>query len=325
MKAETPARTPAAARRRDIGGAWWVVSYLALVLAWMLLLNVAIGVWVVARLIAETGFDAEALQVAAARLGADPASAIPGTLLVVAMVVQFAGMAALLPLASRVVAASWYGPASAPRRPGRAPGMGEGWPPERLDGVVFAAAIGVGLTVGHFPGWIAEQAREVLPSMPGGALELVGPLLLEGPLWQRAAAALLIGVAGPVVEELVFRGYLWAALARFASPVATLAVTTLVFAGFHLDPVHVVAVVPTGLVLGVLRAATGGLTAPILAHVVNNTAAVLLTLAVAGDDTTALPAPAAFGLFGVALGLAALVAARGPTVGSPAGSRAAAA
>lgn len=94
-----------------------------------------------------------------------------------------------------------------------------------------------------------------------------------GERWQLVAFALLVAFAGPVVEELAFRGLLWAALCRAgASPVAAWLITTSVFALAHFEWRRVLVVLASGAVFGFLRMRTGRLGAPIVAHVANNTA-----------------------------------------------------
>jgi membrane protease YdiL (CAAX protease family) len=58
------------------------------------------------------------------------------------------------------------------------------------------------------------------------------------------------------------------------SPLAVVGVA-LAFSFYHLDPHHVLATVPAGLYFGWLAARTGSTVAPIVAHVCNNTLALL--------------------------------------------------
>lgn len=95
------------------------------------------------------------------------------------------------------------------------------------------------------------------------------PLLSQG---------LLVALIGPVGEEVMFRGVLQQALAeRIGQPVSIL-LTALLFTMFHVDVVMFAPLLVLGLILGILRAAFRSLWAPILFHVVNNSASVLLDL-----------------------------------------------
>jgi membrane protease YdiL (CAAX protease family) len=91
---------------------------------------------------------------------------------------------------------------------------------------------------------------------------------------------LVIGVPG-IVEELLFRGYLQSRLLRRWPPVAAIALSTLLFAAAHMDPLHVVGVMPLGIWLGVVAWRTGSVWPAVLCHASNN--AVALVGAVYGD------------------------------------------
>lgn len=89
-----------------------------------------------------------------------------------------------------------------------------------------------------------------------------------------AAALLLSAVLPALVEEWLCRGVLWAALRPVAPPWTTILATAVLFAflhglggGYLLEVPHRFA---AGLALGWLRERTGGLAAPVLAHLLNN-------------------------------------------------------
>ncbi len=77
-------------------------------------------------------------------------------------------------------------------------------------------------------------------------------------------------ILGPVTEEICSRGYQFDALRKRISGRATIVVTALAFALFHMNwrhfPLHFVA----GLILGWLRWRSGSLRIPILFHALNN-------------------------------------------------------
>lgn len=94
-----------------------------------------------------------------------------------------------------------------------------------------------------------------------------------GERWQLVVFALLVAFVAPVVEEIAFRGMLWAALGRAGvSPLATWLLTTLVFALAHFEWRRLLVVLASGAVFGFLRLRTGRLGAPIVAHSANNAA-----------------------------------------------------
>ena len=86
-------------------------------------------------------------------------------------------------------------------------------------------------------------------------------------LWLWPSFALLPGIA----EELMFRGVLQGAFERRGVGIA---VAGCAFALFHVDPVHVIGVLPLGLFMS-WAAARSCTTVTIVAHVLNNSIAVL--------------------------------------------------
>ncbi len=84
---------------------------------------------------------------------------------------------------------------------------------------------------------------------------------------------LLAGLA-PLVEELVFRGLLYGWLeSRWGSGLAVV-VSSLAFAAAHVEPAHVLLVLPLGILFGLLRWRTRSLWPSLVAHVANNGLAV---------------------------------------------------
>ena len=156
--------------------------------------------------------------------------------------------------------------------------------------ISWGAGLGMGVVVGGLYGlvslfldpWVTEPVaryfslelvswREESIAQEIGMAEQSGwlPLLSQG---------LLVALIGPVGEEVMFRGVLQQALAeRIGQPVSIL-LTALLFTMFHVDVVMFAPLLVLGLILGILRAAFRSLWAPILFHVVNNSASVLLDL-----------------------------------------------
>jgi uncharacterized protein len=96
--------------------------------------------------------------------------------------------------------------------------------------------------------------------------------------------ALLVMVGAPIVEELFFRGLFFAALRKAGlGALPTVVITALVFAGFHFEPLRFFVLLPTGLLLGWVRAKTGSTGAAMVAHgLVNAPGALLLLVGVPG-------------------------------------------
>jgi len=114
-------------------------------------------------------------------------------------------------------------------------------------------------------GWLLEQAGIDVPDVAS---------TLRGML---PAPALYVWAAGlaPVVEELYFRGRLLDAFHVRLGPVWAAIITSLAFAAIHGIPAFMPAyLVFAGLLLA-LRRRTGGLIAPIVAHMINNAFALM--------------------------------------------------
>jgi membrane protease YdiL (CAAX protease family) len=87
--------------------------------------------------------------------------------------------------------------------------------------------------------------------------------------------AILVGLMPGICEEILFRGYMQTRLTRAWGPVVGIALSSIVFAIFHLDPVHSAAVLALGFYLGWIAWASGSTLPAMLAHFVNNFLSVL--------------------------------------------------
>ncbi len=137
-----------------------------------------------------------------------------------------------------------------------------------------------GLTVWTFPSMLAAWLVKTL-QIDSVSLEATSRLLLEGPALHRLAMGLAVVVTAPIFEEVIFRGYLWEIAERATGRWGALVLTTLLFAAYHLDPVHSLSLLPTAAFLGALRLASGSLWPSIFAHFANNGIALVVTLLVA--------------------------------------------
>lgn len=85
-----------------------------------------------------------------------------------------------------------------------------------------------------------------------------------------AIAVVTMVFLGPVVEEIVFRGLLFGALARPIGIVPSALVSSLLFAAIHGEAVLFPSLAALGLVAAFSYAATGNLWVPIVLHAANN-------------------------------------------------------
>ena len=89
-----------------------------------------------------------------------------------------------------------------------------------------------------------------------------------------ASLAVMAGLA-PLVEEAVFRGLLYGWVSGRWGTIAGWIVSSLAFAAAHVEPAHVILVLPLGLWFGWLRRRTDSLWPSLVAHMVNNSLAVV--------------------------------------------------
>jgi membrane protease YdiL (CAAX protease family) len=128
---------------------------------------------------------------------------------------------------------------------------------------------------------IAAAVTQVFfPEVTSAAGEAGDELLAGSSRLAVVIFALMVMVGAPIVEELFFRGLFFAALRkRGLGPVWTVIITAVVFAGFHFEPVRLLILLPSGLLLGWVRAKTGSVGASMVAHgMINAPGAVLLLL-----------------------------------------------
>ena len=197
---------------------------------------------------------------------------VPGWLIAGTSVVQFGGMLCLTLCGAWLVARirrtrlpeSSDGLNSVIGQLGNRPAAGIGW----------LAALGGGLTIGWFPAWLSAQIKTWFPMLDLGAVASVGSVLQDGGVASRLTLILIITIAAPICEELLFRGWLWSALERWMSPAAVILTTSVLFAAFHLDPAQAIPLVVTGCFFGWLRYTTDAVGPAIAAHMTNNTLAV---------------------------------------------------
>jgi membrane protease YdiL (CAAX protease family) len=211
---------------RSLSTGWALASvggYLASFVLFLIGLNIAV-------VLAWWGL-ASAGTFALADLASLSASPMPSGLLLVTTLVQFFGMLGLAIGGWRLISALHRQRGIPTDSASRAFGFRSAKP------VAYAAALAGGLTVGWFPGWLAAVLRDALPWLDLGAVELITAHLEQGPALTRVGMLIVIGVLGPIVEELVFRGWLWRSLRRsFSGPVVIL-ITSVLFSLVHLDPV----------------------------------------------------------------------------------------
>ena len=95
---------------------------------------------------------------------------------------------------------------------------------------------------------------------------------------------LMVAVLPGFCEEVLFRGYVQSRLLKRLPAAAAIAISTLLFSAAHLDPKHVLAVIPLGAWLGIVAWRTGTIWPSIFGHMLNNALAVWITRQSGGDE-----------------------------------------
>ncbi len=133
--------------------------------------------------------------------------------------------------------------------------------------VFIAAAVGT-VMLGPLGDFLMASLSRFLPGLTLGVVPALHEIARSLPLWLLWPAFALMPGAG---EELIFRGVLQRAAGRSAFAIW---LSGCAFAAFHVDPVHVVGVLPLGLFLA-WTAQRSGTLVTLVAHVVSNSVALL--------------------------------------------------
>jgi membrane protease YdiL (CAAX protease family) len=152
--------------------------------------------------------------------------------------------------------------------------------------------------------WVAHLVQVAFP-WPKEVMEAHEAMFrVRSPL-HGVVLFLVASAAGPLVEELFFRGALFTALRRHATTLAAVVTTSLLFTMIHVDMRIWAPIFPLALVLGWARAHTGSMLPPLLAHGAFNAVTLGLSWLVPGDAPPAWPL--VVGGFAAALVLAGLL------------------
>ena len=150
----------------------------------------------------------------------------------------------------------------------------------------FAAALAAPL-VGVISGVVVSLFLEESASLK----EMSDIFRRQGQTGFTIQLILMIGVTPALCEELLFRGYVQTRMTRVFPPFLGILFSSIAFAAFHMDPIHVIAVIPLGLFLGWLTWQSGSLFPAILAHFGNNAVSVLAIIFSPDPDAGAISLP----------------------------------
>lgn len=164
------------------------------------------------------------------------------------------------------------------------------------------APLGI-LALGPTSDVLVEFARRVAPDATVGSLGQI-----ESLVGMASVPALLpfLAFCPGFGEEILFRGFIQRAIGKGALAITVSAVT---FTLIHFDPHHVIGVLPLGFYLAWVAARTESTWVTIVAHVVNNSAAVVAAKMSGSATPTehATPLQVAIGLLVCAMTVAAIV------------------
>lgn len=155
--------------------------------------------------------------------------------------------------------------------------------PTRTTGAMVAIGLASGVVVA-----ILAYTLNAIAVLITGSQEPVEQQLLQDALAGGLPLVLVVVLAvivAPLVEEVIFRGVLFRAMADRINLGVSLVVSSAIFALIHIEvvlsqPAALVGLFTVGLVLAVAYHLTGNLLVPILGHAVFNAISISLTVAV---------------------------------------------
>jgi uncharacterized protein len=122
---------------------------------------------------------------------------------------------------------------------------------------------------------LASAIIAVLTIGPPKTSSPIADVINDGSWWAITLLSIVLSVIPALVEETLFRGYLQRRFLQRWSPVVAISVSTLLFAVMHMDSLeHIIAVVPLGLVNGLLAYRTNSVKPGMLVHAIHNAGAV---------------------------------------------------
>jgi membrane protease YdiL (CAAX protease family) len=195
------------------------------------------------------------------------------------------------------------------------------------------------LVRGHWPVWVWFAAALATP-LVGLFSSMVCGLFLSESEGLKAMSeifrdhgasgfliplSLMIGLTPAICEELLFRGYVQTRLTKSMHPLLGILIASFLFAVFHLDYVHVIAVFPMGVFLGWVSWRSGSLVPAMLGHFVNNVISVVAVVYAPDGEADVFAAPViaisaaivSLGIVGMSATVTASIAYGPPTTQSP--------
>jgi len=143
----------------------------------------------------------------------------------------------------------------------------------------YMSAFVIGAVIGIVPAWLMAQLIRVVPALRPEGLSVVSEFMSEDFGLEQVIFVLLVVLAVPALEELLFRKWIWLVLSWKMSSYWTWIVVSILFALLHMEPIHIIGLLPLSFFVGWLRYKTGKVRYSIIAHMANNAMACLLAVA----------------------------------------------
>tara|TARA_R110002096_G_scaffold423964_1_gene631540 strand:- start:13 stop:468 length:456 start_codon:yes stop_codon:yes gene_type:complete len=136
----------------------------------------------------------------------------------------------------------------------------------------YKLAIIGGIFISIFASTIMATIQSRLPSFSSEGLQSINQFLSGHSLFVAILLFIII-IVSPIIEEVVFRKFLWWVSSLMFSPITTLFVISLLFAAIHGSLFHAIGLLPISFFLGWLRMKTGSIKHCTAAHIANNATA----------------------------------------------------
>ena len=142
----------------------------------------------------------------------------------------------------------------------------------------YLTALLGGATISLLPTWLVAQIAARFPALAPQELEIISEFFDKGFGPPQLLVFFIIMTILPILEEWLFRGFLWRWVSKVFSPKYTLVIISLLFALAHGEVLHVLGLLPLSFFLGWLRMKTDELGPSIAAHMMNNVVACVFML-----------------------------------------------
>ena len=146
------------------------------------------------------------------------------------------------------------------------------WMNKKVAESPYRLAVSGGIIISIFATIIMAMVNAWAPELDSEGLKIIDQLFSAGPL-SVFSLLFLIVIVSPIMEELIFRKFLWWVSSLMFSQTTTLIVISILFAAIHGSLFHAIGLLPISFFFGWLRMKTGSIKHCTVAHIANNAAA----------------------------------------------------